>query len=210
MYSLKWYFTCIGNTQYLITVPNMNTINPFFPRISQQIHKMFEKVAILTLIWHRVKCYFTSMSNALAPDNCTKYEQNHHILLQDITTNTQNVWKNSHNYSNLTQSQIVFYVHQRPMVPDHGTQYQKNSSSHHEGMREDVSTDGRTESWTLSYMPLFHLGAAGNTNLNLYQAVGMYWAVQPCIGMFKPLVSGSSYSNHLLEVWIGYITYMSL
>ena len=25
----------------------------------------------------------------MAPDTCTKYKQNHHIILRDITTNTQ-------------------------------------------------------------------------------------------------------------------------
>ena len=34
-------------------------------------------------------------------------------------------------------SQIRFYVHQQPMVPDHGTQCEENPSSHHGGMRED-------------------------------------------------------------------------
>ena len=33
------YFTCISNTWYLLTVPSMNTTNPFFSEISQQIHK---------------------------------------------------------------------------------------------------------------------------------------------------------------------------
>ena len=47
-------------TLCLITVQNMNKINPFFPEISQQRH-MYERVAI---ILHRAKCYFTSMGNA--------------------------------------------------------------------------------------------------------------------------------------------------
>ena len=32
----------ISNTWYLITVPNMNKINPFFFEVSQQIHKLSE------------------------------------------------------------------------------------------------------------------------------------------------------------------------
>ena len=67
----------------------------------------------------------------------SKYEQNHHIVLGDITTNTQNVCKHGHNYSSLAQSQIAFYMPQRPIVPDHSTQYEKNPPSHHRGMRED-------------------------------------------------------------------------
>ena len=45
---------------------------------------------------------------------------------------------------NLTQSQNLFYVHQQPMVPDYGTQYEGNPSSHHGGMLED----GLTDDWT--------------------------------------------------------------
>ena len=52
----KYYFTCVRNTWYLIIVPNMNKINPFFSVISQQIHKMYVKVAIITHIWHRATC----------------------------------------------------------------------------------------------------------------------------------------------------------
>ena len=33
-------------------------------------------------------------------------------------------------YSNFEQSQILFYVHQQPMVPDHGTQFEENPSCH--------------------------------------------------------------------------------
>ena len=43
----KCYFTYIRNTWYLITVPHMNKINPFFAKISQQIHKMCQMWAQL-------------------------------------------------------------------------------------------------------------------------------------------------------------------
>ena len=46
----KCNFTCISNTWYLITVPNVNQIIPFFSEIAQQIHKVYEKVAIITQI----------------------------------------------------------------------------------------------------------------------------------------------------------------
>ena len=52
----------MSNTLYLLTVPNVNKINPFFSQLLQQIHKMYEKIAIITQIWHRVTWYFTSMS----------------------------------------------------------------------------------------------------------------------------------------------------
>ena len=45
--------------------------------------------------------------------------------------------KNGHTYSYLAQSQILFYMHQWPMVCDHGTQYEENPSGHHGGMRKD-------------------------------------------------------------------------
>ena len=48
----------------MITVPNMNKISPCFSEISHQIHKMYEIVTIITQVWHRAKCCFTSMSNA--------------------------------------------------------------------------------------------------------------------------------------------------
>ena len=50
-------------TRYLITIPNMNKITPFFSDISQQTHKVYEKVAINFPIWYRAICYGTSMSN---------------------------------------------------------------------------------------------------------------------------------------------------
>ena len=36
----------VSNPCYLITVPNMNKINPFFFDISQQIHNMYENLAL--------------------------------------------------------------------------------------------------------------------------------------------------------------------
>ena len=46
--------------------------------------------------------------------------------------------KRSHNYSNLEESQIVFYMHQQqPMQPDHATQFEENLSSYHGGIHED-------------------------------------------------------------------------
>ena len=74
----------------MINVPNMNKINIFFSEISQQIYKMYEKVAIITQIWQS-QMLFYKHEQGIVPDNCTKYEQNHHILLRDNTTNTQNL-----------------------------------------------------------------------------------------------------------------------
>ena len=57
-YRAKCYFTYVSNKWYLImiTVPNMNKINPFFSETLQQIHKAYETVAKINQIWHRAKC----------------------------------------------------------------------------------------------------------------------------------------------------------
>ena len=36
---------------------------------------------------------------------------------------------------------LGLYMHQQPMVPDHGTQYKENPSSKHGGMHKDGLTD---------------------------------------------------------------------
>ena len=43
--------------------------------------------------------------------------------------------------SNLAQSQILFYMHRRHIVSDHGTQYDENPSNHHGGMCKDGLMD---------------------------------------------------------------------
>ena len=60
---------------------------------------MYEQMAIITQIWQS-KMLFYKHEQHIVPDNCTNYEQKQHILLQDSTATTQNLWKNSHNYSN--------------------------------------------------------------------------------------------------------------
>ena len=55
----------------------------------------------------------------------------------------QNLWKNFHNYLNLAWSLILFYLHQHPIVSDHGTTYEKKSikpSSDYRGICEDRQT----------------------------------------------------------------------
>ena len=51
----------MSNAWYLITVPNMNKITTFFSEISQVL-KSYEKIAIITQIWHRAKFYFTCIN----------------------------------------------------------------------------------------------------------------------------------------------------
>ena len=45
----------------------MNNRNTFVSEISQQIETMYEHVNIITQLWHRADCYFTSISNTLYP-----------------------------------------------------------------------------------------------------------------------------------------------
>ena len=51
---------------------------------------MYDKVAIITHILQS-QMIFYKHEQGIVPDNSTKYEQNNNILLQDITTNTQNL-----------------------------------------------------------------------------------------------------------------------
>ena len=48
------YFTCTKLLLWLITVSNINRINPFFSKISHQ-KKMYENIAIITRIWDTAK-----------------------------------------------------------------------------------------------------------------------------------------------------------
>ena len=96
---------------------------------------MYENVAIITQIWHRAKCNFTNNAWYLIT----------RLILNKITTFFAKISQqplkiyeqNSHNYSNLAESQILFYKNQWPMVSDHGTQYEENQSSHHGGICEE-------------------------------------------------------------------------
>ena len=113
----------------MVPVPNMNKMATF-SAISQQTHKMYEKVAVITQIWHKDKRYFTSMSNAsylVTVLNTNKITRFFSVISQQ----TLKIYETTHNYSKLALSQILFYVHQWPMVPDRGPQYEENLSSHH-------------------------------------------------------------------------------
>ena len=72
----------------------------------------------------------------IAPDYCTKYEYNQPILCA-ITTNTQNVWRSGHNYSNLVQSHMLFYKHEQHIVPDYCTKHEQ----HHHIRLWDITTN---------------------------------------------------------------------
>ena len=107
----KLYYTFISNTWHLITVPNMNKINPFFWERSQQTLKIYEKIAIIT----QFSTEPNSILHASARNGIWLLYQiwiNQPIFLWDITSNTPNVWKSDHIYSNLAQSNILLYKHE--------------------------------------------------------------------------------------------------
>ena len=62
----------------------------------------------------------------MVPNYCTKYEYNQPIVLCDVTTNAQNVWKSARSYYNLEQSQMLIYKHEQCIVPDKCTKYEYN------------------------------------------------------------------------------------
>ena len=133
-------------------------MDPFF-EISQQIHTMYEKVAIVQ-IWHRTRSYFIGMNNKWYM--ITVRNMNKICTFFQISQHSNFIKNNCHNYSNLAQNRILFYMHQQqPMVPDHGTQYEENPSSHHGRMQEDEHVE---KDWTHSYFPLLCLSGAGNNN----------------------------------------------
>ena len=149
----KCYFTSISNTWYLITAPNINEINIFFSEISQQIHKMYEKLTIITQIIQS-QIIFHKHKQCMVPDNWSIYEERPHIPLWDTTRNILKLWTNCHNYSNVAQSQILFYRHQWPIVPHHHTQYEENPSSHHGGVCKDGHPDCKMD-WRTGPFPIF-------------------------------------------------------
>ena len=80
----------------------------------------------------------------------------------EISQQTQKLWKNDHHCKYLTQSQIVFYMNQQPMVPDHGAKYEENPVGHHRGMNEDRQTHN-----TCSYISQFcYCGTGNNKNVS--------------------------------------------
>ena len=93
----------------------MNESNPFFSEISQQIHKIYGKVNIITQIGRSAQCYFTSMSNAwylITVPNMSKIT----TIISEISQALNIYGQNSHYYSNFTLNQIVFDMHEQPIV----------------------------------------------------------------------------------------------
>ena len=93
---------------------------------------MYEKVAIISQIWNKAKYYFTSISNTWYLITVANMN-NTTTLFSEISQQTLKIYEKIKIIIQNWDSQILFYVH-------HGTKYEKNPSSHHEGMCEDGQT----------------------------------------------------------------------
>ena len=59
-------------------------------------------------------------------------------------------------------------MHQQPMVPDHGTKYEENPSSHHEECEGVEHPDGQTHGLDpFLYSPRICLGRPGNKTIEM-------------------------------------------
>ena len=97
---------------------------PSFPRYHNKHMKFMKNIAVATQIWHGAKCSFTDSSNTwylMTVPNMNKIK-----LFFSETTNTQTLWKSGNNYSNLVQSQMLFYKHGQCMVPNYCDKYEHN------------------------------------------------------------------------------------
>ena len=99
---------------------------------------MYDKVAIITQIWHRAKSYLASMSNTWYLITVSNINR--------ITTFFSETPQQTHTKYE-KKRQILFYMNQRRMVPDYSTQYGENLSSYHGRMCEEGPTDRQTDRW---------------------------------------------------------------
>ena len=108
--------------------------------ITTNAQNVFKKVMIITQMWHSVKCYFTGNTwYLIIVPNINKIT----TFFSQISQQILNLYeKNVHTYSNLTQSQILIYMHQWPMLPDHCIQIKK---IHPANMEECTRMDIRME-----------------------------------------------------------------
>ena len=100
------------------------------------MHKEYDKIGHNYSNLAKSQILFYKHEQHIIPDNCIQYEQNRHILLWDITTNTQNLQKIaiiSHIWN-----RAKFYF--KSISSDHGAQYEGNPSSNHGGLM-----DGQTD-----------------------------------------------------------------
>ena len=138
----------------------MNTIDPFFSEISQQIHKMYEKVAIIIQIWHKAKSYFTSMSNTWYPitTNMNKITTFFFTISQNSKFRKKLAYllkfgteTNSILHALVARDTWWWYSIWRKSI--------QPSWRNAQGQTSRQQTDGQTD-WTLSYISRFCLGGA--------------------------------------------------
>ena len=92
------------------------------------------------------------------PANCTKYEQNHHIHLQYDNMHSKFI-KTAIITQIWHRDKLYFYVHQY-IVPNMNIKSSQSSWRNAQGLTE--------LDCTLSYIPRFHLGGAGNNSIQLF------------------------------------------
>ena len=66
-------------------------------------------------------------------------------FFSEISQQTLKMYEKMAIMNQIWQSQILFYVYQWPMLPDHGTEYEENPSSHHEQMHNYGRMDWQTK-----------------------------------------------------------------
>ena len=101
---------------------------------------MYEKVVIIAQIWHRAKCYFTSMNNTwylITVQNMATIT----MFLSEISQQTFKMYDQMVIITQIWHEAKFYYMHQQTMVADHGTKYEENPFSYHEGMCKDSLTD---------------------------------------------------------------------
>ena len=125
----KLYFTYIKFLLWLITVPNMNKINPFFFCDITTIIKFKKNIGIITQIWHRAKWYFTCVSNTWYLITVPNMNTSNPFFFE-ISQQIHKCMKRCHNYSNVAQSQMLFYKHEQGMVLANWTKYEQNHHIH--------------------------------------------------------------------------------
>ena len=121
---------------------------------------MYEKVAIITEIWHIAKCYFTRMNNALYLITVSKMNKKYHILFWDLTTLKI--------YEKITQITQIGYRGKFYFTCISSLWYLimlPNMKKIHPAIIEECVRMFRRTDETFSYIPRFRLGGVGNNRI---------------------------------------------
>ena len=124
-------------------VPNMTDIHAHIS--VKMVRKIMIKLIIIHQLWHRAKLYLTCIRHLW-----------YQLWREFIQPSQMNAWRQTKIMTIWPRAnENIFYVHQQPMVLDHGTIYEENPSSHHECKRTDWLTDRLTEGWMSGGFSLF-------------------------------------------------------